>query len=86
MEDMHATQVSPQVGGVITLASGLLLGVFAFLWASYSIDMQQWTRRMMGRQDSAFSDAVHRFTRVFGTLVLGASAVLAFAVGLAHAV
>ncbi len=86
MEDVHETQVSPQVGGVISLAFGLVLGVFAFLWARYSIDMQERTRRMMGRQDSEFSDAAHRFTRVFGTLVLGASAVLAFAIGLAHAV
>jgi hypothetical protein len=83
---MHETQVSPQVGGVIALASGLVLGVFAFLSARYSIDLQERTRRMMGRQDSEFSDAVHRFTRMFGTLVLGAWAVLAFAVGLAHAV
>jgi hypothetical protein len=81
---VHSTQISAQVGGVVTIVTGVLLGLVAFLWARYAVQLQRWSARVMNRPrgSSAETHAAHKLARNYGTIFIALMGALCVLFGL----
>jgi hypothetical protein len=81
---VHSTQISAQMGGIITIVIGALLGLVAFLWARYSVQLQRRAARIMNRPRGSSTEihAAHKFARNFGTIFIALMGALCFLFGL----
>lgn len=83
---MHDTQVSAQAGGAITLVAGVLFIFCSFLWARYSIGLQERAALLMRRGGGYSTEGAQRFARGFGAIFLLVVGLVCFGVGLAEVI